>query len=40
MITGYEECPDRDPQPTLWGVALDLSLILAVAHIALVWSLG
>jgi hypothetical protein len=40
MITGYEECPDRDPQPTFWGVALDLSLILAIAQIALAWSLG
>jgi len=40
MITGYEECPDRDPPPALWGLMAELSLILAVAGIAILWGAG
>jgi hypothetical protein len=27
MPAGYQECPDRDPPPTTWGVVLDLALL-------------
>jgi hypothetical protein len=36
MTTGYEECPDRDPEPTLCGIMLDLALLLAIIEIVLV----
>ena len=36
MTGGYEECPDRDPKPTAWGVAFDLALLLALVKIVLV----
>ncbi|HXF54944.1 MAG TPA: hypothetical protein VNK52_12540 [Hyphomicrobiaceae bacterium] len=40
MITGYEECPDRDPRPSLWRVLLEVSLIVGLARMALLWGAG
>ena len=35
MTGGYEECPDRDPKPTRWGMALDLVLLVGLIEIVL-----
>jgi hypothetical protein len=35
MTSGYQECPDRDPRPTTWGVMLDLALLAGLVKVVL-----